>query len=66
MSFVVTWIKTDISGRTDARAYGPYADFEAANRRRRKLLAIEADEHYMPYQRARVHVAPLDGSGVAS
>lgn len=66
MSFVVTWIKTDISGRTDARAYGPYADFEAADRCRRKLLAIEAGEHYMPRQRAQVHVAPLDGSGIPS
>lgn len=66
MNYVVTWIKTEIDGRTDARAYGPYADFEAANRRRRRLLAVEADEHYMPHQRARVHVAPLDSSGVPS
>lgn len=66
MSYVVTWIKTGIDGSTDARAYGPYTDFEAANRRRRRLLAIEAGEHSMPRQRAQVHVAPLDSSGVPS
>jgi len=61
MSYVVTWIKKEVSGRVTARAYGPYEDFEAANRRRRKLLAIEVDEHRT--QRAEVHVAPLDRSG---